>query len=106
MWVVSMVRSARHYHPQPQTPGSLLRCGALNFSVTKDATWLNVSPTSGAAPQELIVSANHSGLAIGTYQGHVTVTSPGVSGSPHTITVTLKIDSIPNYTVHLPLVLK
>jgi len=52
------------------------------------------------------VSANHSGLPIGTYHGHVTVTSPGVSGSPQMITVTLTIESIPNYTVYLPLVLK
>jgi hypothetical protein len=106
---VSMGFTINDYDPIPGPQSTWVSNsggGSLNFSVSKDAAWLNVSPTSGAAPQELIVSANHSGLAIGTYQGHVTVTSPGVSGSPQMITVTLTINSIPNYTVYLPVVLR
>ena len=106
---VSMGFTLNDYDPIPGPQSTWVSNsggGSLNFNVAKDAAWLSVSPTSGAAPQELIVSANHSGLAIGTYQGHVTVTSPGVNGSPQTITVTLTINSIPNYTVYLPLVLK
>jgi hypothetical protein len=106
---VSMGFTLNDYDPIPGPQSTWVSNsggGALNFSVTKDAAWLNVSPASGAAPQELIVSANHGGLAIGTYQGHVTVSAPGVSGSPQMITVTLTINSIPSYTVYLPLVLK
>jgi hypothetical protein len=106
---VSMGFTINDYSPLPGPQSTWVSNsggGALNFSVAKDTAWLSVSPASGAAPQELIVSANHSGLAIGTYQGHVTVSAPGVSGSPQTITVTLKINSIPNYTVYLPLVLR
>jgi ligand-binding sensor domain-containing protein len=106
---VSMGFTINDYDPIPGPQSTWVSNsggGSLNFNVAKDATWLNVSPTSGAAPQELTVSANHSGLSIGTYQGHITVTSPGVSGSPHMITVTLTINSIPNYTVYLPLVLR
>jgi hypothetical protein len=62
---------------------------------------------SGSAPQQLDVSANYNGLAIGTYTGRITVTSPGVQGSPHTITVTLTFESVPNLKyLYLPLVLK
>jgi hypothetical protein len=106
---VSMGFTINDYSPLPEPQSTWVSNGgggSLNFNVAKDAAWLNVSPTSGTAPQELIVSANHSGLAIGTYQGHVTVSAPGVSGSPQTITVTLTINSIPNHTVYLPLVLR
>jgi len=106
---VSMGFTLNDYDPIPGPQNTWVSNsggGSLNFNVVKDAAWLNVSPTSGAAPQELIVSAIHSGLSIGTYQGHITVTAPGISGSPQMITVTLTINSIPNYTVYLPLVLK
>jgi ligand-binding sensor domain-containing protein len=105
----SMGFTINDYEPIPNPQSTWVSNGgggSLNFSVTKDTAWLNVVPTSGAAPLALFVSANHSGLAIGTYQGHITVTAPGVSGSPQMITVTLTINSVPNYTVYLPLVLK
>jgi hypothetical protein len=65
--------------------------GILNFTAASDSTWLTVTPTSGTAPQQLQLSASTSGLALGSYIGHVTVTSAGSSGSPGTITVTLKV---------------
>jgi hypothetical protein len=63
----------------------------LSFTAASDSTWLTVTPPSGAAPQTLQLSAVTSGLALGTYTGHVTVTSTGSPGSPATITVTLKV---------------
>ena len=66
--------------------------GVLNFTVSSDSPWLTATPTSGTAPQALQLSASINGLALGTYIGHVTVTSPGSSGSPATITVTLKVN--------------
>jgi len=81
--------------------------GTLNFNVAKDAAWLNVSPGSGAAPQQLNVYTNFAGLALGTYTGHITVTAPGVTASPQVITVTLNFESMPNLKhVYLPLVMK
>lgn len=65
--------------------------GTLSFTAASDSAWLTVTPSSGAAPQTLQLSAATSGLAMGTYTGHVTVTSAGSSGSPATITVTLKV---------------
>ncbi|HSD83517.1 MAG TPA: IPT/TIG domain-containing protein, partial [Anaerolineae bacterium] len=63
---VSMGFTINDYSPLPGPKSTWVSNGGggtLNFNVTKDAAWLNVSPASGTAPQELIVSANHSGLA-------------------------------------------
>jgi outer membrane protein assembly factor BamB len=65
--------------------------GSLFFSDTSDSSWLTVTPASGSAPQTLQVAASLAGLAAGTYTGHVTVTAPGASGSPATVTVTLQV---------------
>lgn len=52
-------------------------------SVSSAPNWLSVSPASGAAPalspSSLQVSANPSGLALGVYEGDVTVNESGVS---------------------------
>lgn len=61
----------------------------LTFTAASDSAWLTVTPTSGTAPQALLLSPSTSGLAIGTYTGHVTITPS--SGAPATITVTLKV---------------
>ncbi len=107
---VSMGFTVNDYSPLPGVKSTWVTNvggGTLNYTVTKDAAWLNVTPTSGAAPQQLDVSADFTGLALGTYTGHITVTSPGVSGSPHTITVTLNYESVPNLMyLYLPLLMR
>ena len=40
--------------------------GTLNFTASSDSAWLTATPASGSAPQNLQISANTSGLAIGT----------------------------------------
>jgi outer membrane protein assembly factor BamB len=65
--------------------------GTLNFTAASDSAWLSVLPTSGTAPQSLQVSASASGLGVGTYTGHVTVTSPGSQGSPVVLNASLTI---------------
>jgi len=67
--------------------------GNLNWTATKDAAWLQVSPTSGAAPTKMTVSALPGGKAPGTYTGHITVQAAGAAGSPDVITVTLTISA-------------
>lgn len=67
--------------------------GTLNFTAASDSPWLSVSPQSGTAPLALQISANITGLAVGSYTGHITVTAPGAQGSPGTITVTLSVSS-------------
>ncbi|HTP09352.1 MAG TPA: hypothetical protein VMP08_13945, partial [Anaerolineae bacterium] len=107
---VSMGFTYNNYSSLPGTKSTWvtnLGGGSLNFNVTQDATWLTVSPFSGAAPQQLNVNTTIAGLTPGTYTGHITVTAPGITGSPQTITVTLNLESIPNLSyVYLPLVLR
>jgi hypothetical protein len=65
--------------------------GTLAFTTQSDAAWLTATPASGSAPQSVQVSTNITGLAAGTYTGHVTVTATGAQGSPATVTVTLTV---------------
>lgn len=81
--------------------------GSLNWTATKDAAWLQVSPTSGAAPAKMTVSALPGGMAVGEYTGHLTVESPGAVGSPDVITVTLHVEeSAPTQKLYLPMIVR
>jgi hypothetical protein len=59
--------------------------GLLPYSVSDDAAWLSTSQSGGT----VTASVDPTGLAAGTYNATVTVTSPGNSGSPKTVPVTL-----------------
>jgi outer membrane protein assembly factor BamB len=81
-------------NPQPVTLAvSNTGSGTLNFSASSDAAWLTVSPATGSAPQNLSVAASITGLGVGTYTGHITVTASGAQGSPQVIPVTLVVNS-------------
>src|SRR5271163_3710716 len=62
--------------------------GTPAFTASSDSSWLTVSPTSGSLPKVLQVSAIVGSLTPGTYTGHITVTSSGLTGSPTVIPVT------------------
>ena len=64
--------------------------GALQFTVSDDATWITTSTASGTAPATVTVSVA-SGLAAGTYTGTITVAATGASNTPRTIAVTAVI---------------
>jgi outer membrane protein assembly factor BamB len=68
--------------------------GTLSFSVASDSSWLTASPSSNTAPATLPITASGSGLGVGVYTGHVTVTAPGVQGSPQVITVTFSVTAV------------
>jgi PKD repeat protein len=67
--------------------------GALNFTASDDASWMSVSPAGGAAPQDVTVTVDATGLAPGTFNGNVTITATGVTGSPKTVPVTLTVSA-------------
>jgi BACON domain-containing protein len=67
--------------------------GTLSWTASDNQPWLSVSPTSGSAPASPTVSASIAGLAPGTYNGTITVTAPGATGSPKTIPVTFLLAS-------------
>jgi hypothetical protein len=64
---------------------------AASATTTTGGNWLSVTPASGSTPATLRVSANPSGLAAGTYNGSISVTSSGAGNSPQTVPVTLTI---------------
>ncbi|MHB1020784.1 MAG: BACON domain-containing protein [Acidobacteriaceae bacterium] len=68
--------------------------GTINWTASSNASWLQVSSTSGTAPSVLNVSINASGLMPGTYSGAITVSSSGANGSPQSIPVTLSMTGI------------
>jgi hypothetical protein len=89
---LSFSASAGGSNPAPSTisvanSGS----GTLNFTASSDSSWLSVSPVSGTAPQSLQAAASITGLAVGTYTGHITIAPSGAQGSPVIVTVTLFI---------------
>jgi uncharacterized protein (TIGR03437 family) len=64
---------------------------AIPFTASSSAGWLVVSPPSGTIPTSLSVSVNLTGLAAGTYNGTVLVSSPLASNGPQTVSVSLTV---------------
>jgi uncharacterized protein (TIGR03437 family) len=56
-------------------------------------TWLSVGPASGTTPFSLSVSVYPTGLSAGNYSGTITITAPGASNSPQTVSVSLAVTS-------------
>lgn len=65
--------------------------GTLNWQVSATASWLTVSPASGAGNAALKIGISVGTLAAGTYQGQVRVIDLDATNSPQTIDVTLKV---------------
>ena len=97
----SMTAALGGSNPQPATVNvSNTGIGTLTFTTTSDSAWLTVSPGGTlTAPQTLQASASITGLATGTYTGHITVTSTGAQGSPAVVTVTLTVTAAPTWTI-------
>jgi hypothetical protein len=65
---------------------------ASNIAATASGgSWLTVTPATGSTPTTLKVSANPTGLATGTYNGTITITSHGASNTPETVPVKLVV---------------
>jgi hypothetical protein len=74
--------------------------GSLTFSGATDQPWLAISSAGGTAPATLQILPSTSGLAAGTYTGHVRLTS---GGTTKTVTVVLTMTAPPTaqHTVSL-----
>ncbi|MBV8551245.1 MAG: DUF4082 domain-containing protein [Acidobacteriaceae bacterium] len=68
--------------------------GALNWTASTNAPWLVLSATSGTTPQSVAVSVNPTGLAAGTYTGTITLSAPGATNPPQTVSVTLTVTNL------------
>jgi len=60
-------------------------------ATSSGGSWLSISQTSGSLPASLSASVSLRGLAVGTYQGSVTVTVPLASPSTRTVNVSLSV---------------
>src|SRR6516225_9158229 len=69
--------------------------GTVTYSVASTTTtggnWLSATPTSGSSSGPVTVSVNPTGLSAGTYNGTVTITASGATGSPKSVPVTLTV---------------
>jgi hypothetical protein len=72
----------------------------LNYTAVASASWVSVSPASGAAPDTLTIAVNYLGLAVGVYTGSVTVTGANALSSPQTVLVTFTV-SVGTFTATL-----
>jgi hypothetical protein len=63
--------------------------GTLSFSATPSAPWINVTSTA----TDFTVAVNPAGLAVGPHSGTISVTAPGATNSPQTVSVTLTISA-------------
>ena len=64
--------------------------------MSDDAHWLTLDPTNGSSTGEnddLLVSVDISGLSVGVYSSLITISAPGATNTPQTVTVTLTIES-------------
>jgi hypothetical protein len=65
--------------------------GALKWTISKDKSWLTVSPSSGVNKGEIQASVNPSSLRSGVYLGMIKVQSKTAANSPQTIKIILEI---------------
>jgi len=70
--------------------------GTLNYTISDDADWSSVSPTSGSSTgniNEHTVSVDIGALSEGNYSGTISVADSNASNSPKTVSVALEISS-------------
>lgn len=79
--------------PAVQTIKTSSSGAAVSYSVSASSTngWLSATSTDGTTPGSITVTANHAGLAAGTYMGTVTLTSRDASNSEQVIGVTFTV---------------
>jgi hypothetical protein len=68
----------------------------LNWTASSNQTWLTLNPSSGSSTGSkttVTASVNISGLSAGTYSGAITISDPGASNSPQTISVALTVNA-------------
>lgn len=70
---------------------------SMSYQISENIPWLSITPMSGTSSGANVVhtiSYQTTGLAAGSYSGTITVTAPGVTGSPMTLNVNLVVNSL------------
>lgn len=76
--------------------------GTLDWTASEDIPWLTLNTYSGSAPSTVTVNIDISGVSAGTYEQDITIASPGATGSPQTVTVTLNVAAPPPEIALMP----
>ncbi len=86
-------------NPAPQTfKVRASGAGSINYTLSKDKGWFDVTPTSGSSSGEwdtFTVSVDASGFNDGTYSGTITITDPSAYNSPTEVGVSLTVGKVP-----------
>jgi hypothetical protein len=61
----------------------------VGYTVSDDAAWLSVTPTSGVTPDDLTVSIDATGLTAGTYTATITAKNDGYADDSVEVTLTV-----------------
>jgi uncharacterized protein (TIGR03437 family) len=77
--------------PAPQTIALSSTPAGLSFSVSTNATWLSVSPSSGSIPAVLQAGVDPAGLTAGTYEATIAISVPNAVPATTTVAVTLTV---------------
>ena len=67
--------------------------GKLSWSVSTDASWLSISPTSGTGAGSFTSTAIIPGLATGTYSATISVNATGATNTPQSIPVSVTVSA-------------
>ncbi|NOY88927.1 MAG: T9SS type A sorting domain-containing protein [FCB group bacterium] len=89
-------------NPSSQTLNISSDRDPFNFSLSKNAGWLTITPAQGTTPQNITVSVNTAGLTAGDYIDSIMVSSSDADNSPQYAYVHLKITPAPKYLVISP----
>jgi hypothetical protein len=76
----------------------------VNWSVSKDVTWLSLDVSSGQTPSDLVLTFNPSGLAAGIYNTVLVFESEDTVNSAVEVPVVLQILEPPTWHLFLPAV--
>jgi hypothetical protein len=74
----------------------------LNWTATKLAPWLVLTPSNGVAPSVMVVAVNTVGLIAGTYSDSVSVSAPAATNTPKKFAVTLTLAPPPPTIALIP----
>ncbi len=69
--------------------------GTLTWTASDNAAWLTLSPASGINNGAMSVSASTGSLAVGTYNGTITISAPGARSTSVPVTFTVAAAPIP-----------
>ncbi len=69
--------------------------GTLAWTASKTQSWLNVSASSGTGAAALLITVSAAGLSAGTYNDTIAIGSPGTTGSPQSVDVSLNLTNAP-----------